>query len=214
MTIFFDGGFEPGKWAGGLAKLLHQAKIIDDLLPKARVWRANWTQWIQFEPVGHVGPAFWLGKPAILSGNGFLYVGYYVERGLLSHPSHPEYVITPEWEWHGFMKCLEHDPCRRTLNSLMQNLPEEQRCLWVRIVHDEKGILLDQVLAYGDEHTLLDFMRISAQAPTDHWVEAMLGVRFSKEECLHLQKKIVPEMRNPLIRADEIRWLAIQQLKK
>jgi hypothetical protein len=55
-------------------------------------------------------------------------------------------------------------------------------------------------------------MDICSQAPADHWVEVLLGVRFSKEECLQLQKKIVAEMQQPLIRADEIHWLAKQNL--
>ena len=214
MQIFSDSGFETGKWAGELAKLLRQAKILDELVPKARVWRATWNQWIQFEPDWHVGPAFWFGKPALLSEDGFLQVGYYVERGLLYHPTHPEYVITPEWHWHGFIRCLEQDHCRQKLNILMQELPEERRYLWIHILSEEKGTLLNKSLAYEGAKTLDDFGNLYSEAPEDHWVEVMLGVRFSKNECLSLQKKIVSDLRTPLIRADEIRWLALQQLKK
>ena len=50
MKIFIESGFDSGKWSGNLAKALRQASIIDDLVPRGRVWRPTWHQWIQYEP--------------------------------------------------------------------------------------------------------------------------------------------------------------------
>jgi hypothetical protein len=107
VSLFSENGFNEGKWAGQLAQLLRKRSILEDLSPKGRVWRATWKQWIQFEEKGLMGSVFWQGKPGIISHEDYLFVGYYVERGLPPGPKTPSlYVITPEWHWHGFIKCF------------------------------------------------------------------------------------------------------------
>src|SRR5439155_10953816 len=112
MAISNSSDFDTGAWAAPLARVLRERNIIPDRHPKARLYRRTWSHWIQVEPTGFSGPAYWLGKPAVMARSGTLYAGYYVERG---YPSHQrlEYVITPEWHWHAFESSLAHD-ARRT----------------------------------------------------------------------------------------------------
>jgi hypothetical protein len=75
MTLFTGSGFQSGRWAGGLANLLRPLQLIPDFVPKGRIWRGTWQQWIQFEPSVSVGPLFWMGKESIRSSNTALYAG-------------------------------------------------------------------------------------------------------------------------------------------
>lgn len=213
MKIFIESGFDSGKWSGNLAKTLRQPSIIDDMVPRGRVWRPTWHQWIQFEPRGIPGPFFWYGKPAILTDNGWLYVGYYIERGLSSHDSSLDYVLTENWHWHGFMKCLENQKSRLTLASLILNLSSERRCFWIRLSQGN-SVIESISLAFEDENTLTAARKRLLSVSQDVWIEVLLGVRFSKKECLSLQKNLVSELKTPIIRADEIRWLVIDALGK
>lgn len=213
MKIFSESGFDSGKWAGNLAGALRQTSIIEDLVPKGRVWRPTWNQWIQFEPIGIPGPFFWYGKPAILADNGWLYVGYYIERGLSNHDSSLDYVLTEKWHWQGFVKCLENREDRSTLSSLILNLSNGRRCVWIRLSQGNR-VMESNSFEFKDENTLMVAHKRFPSVPPDEWIEVLLGVRFSKEECLNLQKKIVSELKTPIIRADEIRWLVMEALKK
>lgn len=200
-NVFFESGFDSGKWAGALAKLLRRTVIVPEYTPKARVWRATWKQWIQFEAARFYGPAFWLGKPAVLSEDGMLYCGYYVERGLQEHQSHPEYLIRAEWHWHGWCKCMVDAKRRTVLHSLMKDLPEDARRIWIR--GDNSTISLE----YKDEETFSDVIRSVRQIPADEWIDVIMGVCFTKEQCMALQEGIVSELSLPIIRAHEIELL-------
>ncbi|MGA2160227.1 MAG: hypothetical protein ABSG90_13565 [Dehalococcoidia bacterium] len=213
MKIFSESGFDSGKWAGNLAVALRQTSIIDGLVPRGRVWRPNWNQLIQFEPIGISGPFFWYGKPAILADDGWLYVGYYIERGLRTHDSSLDYVLAENWHWYGFMECLENPESRLTLASLILNLPSERRCLWIRVFQGNK-VKERNPFEFKDENTLMKAHKRFLSVPPDEWIDVVLGVRFSKEECLNHQKKIVSELKAPIIRADEIRWLVMEAQKK
>ena len=195
--IFSAGGFEQGKWAGNLAQHLRKRKIIPDLAPKVRVWRATWNQWIQFEKPGFNGPAFWLGKPAVLSSEDMLYVGYYVERGLQVHDN-PDYQISDGWHWKAFINCLQDENYRLTINAILMNLPEHRRCIWIRTDRNESFI------EYKGVSDLSKIRAAIESIPKSGWMEVILGVFFSKKECLDLQEKIQLELISPILRASEI----------
>ena len=189
--IFLESGFNEGKWAGNLAKALRHRNIIEDLVPKARVWRAKWNQWIQFEEPKSNGPAFWLGKPAIIPSNDKLYAGYYVERGLQKHDN-PAYIISDGWYWHAFINCLKDDRYRSTLHDHIMNLPEERRCIWIR---SDKQV---ESFEYKEETDLSKtFLRLES-LPENKWIDVVVGVGFSKEECLDLQDKIINQLIPPI----------------
>lgn len=199
MEFFSEKGFNEGRWAGQLAQVLRKCHIIPELSPKARIWRASWKQWIQFEEPGLTGPVFWLGKPGIISNEEALYAGFYVERGLpRSNGTLSMYVITPKWHWHGFAQCLGNPNLRSALNSLLQELPRQRSCIWIRT---DQG---DQHLNYESENTLLEAKTSLTTLPSDIWIEVILGVFFRKSECLGLQAAIIPELNAPIIRAYEI----------
>jgi len=201
MEYFSEKGFNEGRWAGQLAQVLRKRNIIPELSPKARIWRASWKQWIQFEEPGLTGPVFWLGKPGIISNEEALYAGFYVERGLpRGNGTLSTYVITPEWHWHGFAQCLDNPNLRSALNSLLQELPRQRSCIWIRTDTDQGN----QHLNYESENTLLDTKNYLAALPSDIWIEVILGVSFRKPECLGRQEEIIPDLNAPIICADEI----------
>lgn len=209
MSLFSEKGFNEGRWAGQLAQLLRKGAIIRELIPKARVWRATWKQWIQFEEPGLSGPVFWLGKPGIVSNEEALYVGYYVERGLLRGERIPDpQVVTPQWHWHGFTKCLDNENLRCDLNSLLQGLPRQRSGIWIRTDQN------DRWLKYDGESTLLEAKTQFMGLQSDIWIDVILGVSFRKPECLDLQTAIVSELSTPIIRAYEISSLVKDAMRQ
>ena len=199
MSLFSENGFNEGKWAGQLAQLLRKRSIIEGLSPKGRVWRATWKQWIQFEEKGLSGPVFWQGKPGIISHDDYLFVGCYIERGLPPDPKTPAlYIITSEWHWHGFIKCLIDNALRSELTALMGNLPPRRSCVLIKSVQSTR--LLD----YCSEQTLIEASSLIETIPDNIWIDCVLGVYYRKSECLALQAKLVPELSTPIIRAYEI----------
>ena len=205
MILFTESGFQNGRWAGSLAKSLRPLQLIPDSVPKGRIWRGNWRQWIQFEPSVSVGPVFWMGKASIRSSNTALYAGYYVERGLPPDKGHKlEYVITKEWQWHGFINCLRN----ASLHNLLMDLPEDRRCIWIE--NDE--IDLDERIRYTNESSLRHANDIISDIADDYWINVMIGNFYSKDECLKIQNQIVQELRTPLVRAFEIDSLVISSM--
>ena len=195
--LFGKSGFQDGRWAGSLAKLLRPLHLIPDLVPKGRIWRGNWRQWIQFEPSLSVGPIFWMGKVSIRSSSSNLYVGYYVERGLPPDKGNKlEYVITDEWHWHGFINCLRN----ASIDSLIMDLPEDRRCIWIE--NDE--IELDECIRYTNKSSLKQVENIIDDIADKYWINVMFGNFYPKEECLNIQNNIVQNIRTPLVRAFEI----------
>lgn len=197
MAIFYESGFEDGKWAGALAKLLRKKNFIPGLVAKGRIWRGDWRQWIQYENPEVQGSLFWIGKPAIRSNKDYLFAGYYVEKGFIKH-ERKEYIITNEWHWHDFIRCLIEKELMIILNSMLINLPEERRCYWVET--DD----LNRSCSYIGEESLKEMLGTINNQQKDLWINIMLGTRFSKQECLTLQEKIVEELRNSIIRAQDI----------
>ncbi|MBI4766662.1 MAG: hypothetical protein HY787_19045 [Deltaproteobacteria bacterium] len=207
MSIFNENGFEKGKWTGELAKILKRKSIIPDLYPKARIWRATWSQWIQFEDSTLPGPIFWIGKPALLSSKDSLYIGYYVERGFPEEEERdPLYTIGPKWHWNGFLTCLNENKLRNQLSLLLNNLNEKRRCIWIDADNSSKQI------SYKNDKSLLEAKKYIYSLPSKLRIDLILGVYYSKEECLNLQDKIVSEIVTPLIRAYEIKTLVEQAL--
>lgn len=199
MKIFSEKGFETGKWAGEIARSLRKRSIIPDLIPRARVWRATWKQWIQFEDPNLPGPAFWIGKPGIISSKDALYIGYYVERGLPKEERcETLYKITSDWHWHGFTKCLNDNSLRQDLNSYFTDLNEYNCCIWVNTDKSEQRI------EHKDENSLSEVNTIIDSIPSNLWIDVMFGIYFSKEECLERQNNILSKISIPLIRAYEI----------
>jgi hypothetical protein len=199
MNIFSEKGFEAGKWAGEIARSLRSSSIIPDLIPKARVWRATWKQWIQFEDPNLSGPAFWIGKPGIISSKDALYIGYYVERGLpKEESSSPLYKMTSNWHWNGFSRCLNDKSLQKELNSYLVDLNNFHSCIWL---HTDKS---EECIDYKDDNSLSEVKMIIDSIPSNLWIDVILGIYFSKEECLERQNKIISELPIPIIRAYEI----------
>jgi hypothetical protein len=198
MNIFSDKGFEAGKWAGEMARSLSERSMIPELIPRARVWRANWKQWIQFENPNFSGPAFWLGKPGIISSKDTLYIGYYIERGLPKEESgSPHYEMKSDWHWNGFYKCLNDKSLLKELNSYLVDLENFNSCIWL---HTDKS---EERIDYED-NSLSEAKMIIDSMPSNLWIDVILGIYFSKEECLERQNKIISDLSIPIIRAYEI----------
>lgn len=203
MAIFSTSDFDTGAWAGPLARALREKNIVPDRHPKARLYRRTWSHWIQIEPRGFSGPAHWLGKPAVVARSGVLYVGYYVERGYPSH-QHPEYVITPEWHWHAFERCLAQGARRTQIDSLMRMLDPEVRALTVFC----GDVRLE--LAYQDERTLAQATEYTRSCPPSEWIDLFLGVRLPREECLARQGAIRDQLEPALIRGRQIEEVVLE----
>jgi len=223
--LFFSHNFGDGGWAPDLKRDIGMLQgLVPGWRPKSRIWRGTFVQWVQFEPEGSSGPLFWRGKPAIRASRSkdsrsglvtveeALFVGYYVERGLPTHPSIPEAVMDPGWEWYGFKRCLSEPDFRKELDALMMNLPAGRRTFWIDCSESERadGHVLPPVswiVRYAGASTLADAaLIINGIAPTQ-WVNVMLGSRFTKDECLERQHDVVTDFRNPIVRANEIRGL-------
>lgn len=211
MSLFAKQGFNQGSWATRLRPLLLERRIINDKRKRAvtQRWRPTQTFWIQYEPVDlPKGPAFWLGKPAVQAWDGKLYAGYYIERGHVEYTKKsmdPYKLMDASWHWHSFLATLANPEQRHRLSELMRTLPEDQRCIGSRCWQDESKPI-------DHDSTSLDEMEsvINGCGPND-WIDLMLGVSFTMDECLQLQDSIVNELRSPLIRAAGIDVLVLNQ---
>lgn len=206
MAVFYESGFDVGKWAGALTIPLRKKNLIPGLVAKGRLWRGDWKQWIQYENPELPGSFFGIGKPAIRSNKDYLFSGYYIEKGLAKHQMR-EYVMTNKWHSHGFMRCLSKPSFMKTMNSLLIDLPVERRCYWIET--DD----LNESYPYGEEESLKELLVSINGQRKDIWINVMLGIRFSKQECLALQEKIVNELQNSIIRASQIDDIVINALK-
>lgn len=208
--IFGEPGFEQGRWAGGLAKHIARAGILTELIPKARVWRARWQQWVQCEPPGWSGPLFWMGKPAVLSWQGNLYAGYYLERGVELGSGPLEQVMTDGWHWQTFMLLLASRENRSKITKLLLGLPQERRCLFINGHYGEQKEVRSATLPFTGDQVWQQAQPLIAAASTKHWLEVVVGVRFAKAECLQLQANLLDLIRKPLQVAEELYWLVQQ----
>src|SRR5262245_50922459 len=124
--------FAGGTWTPELRKLLTR-KPIPSWEPKTLIRRGTSHQWSQSAQKNWVPPYFWYGKPALMSSDAALFVGYYVERGL--PPSDPKFRGRPaadpvfleqmdeRWHWHGFYRCLATPDLRDRLNAEILAVP-------------------------------------------------------------------------------------------
>jgi len=64
-----------------------------------------------------------------------------------------------------------------------------------------------EMLAYKGPATLAEAKTIVEGVPEFQWIDVMLGVRYSMNECLTDQRNLVDQFRNPIVRANEIRKL-------
>lgn len=155
--------------AGPLAKALRERRVIADKKTIARVWRATWTQWVQCEPRGVDGAAFWFGKPAVIAWDGVLYAGYYVERGYPAHQK-PEYVMDVGWHWNLFLATLENTSQRQRLSECMEALSESRRC--VLLLCDQKQ---SSPVRYKDETSLEEMRTGISSCCQGKWVDLIWG---------------------------------------
>ena len=199
MPIFFEKDFSLGSWASGLRGQLVKLDCPENFGPRFRILRNSTLRWIQYEPKGLPGPAFWLAKPAIVASISHLFLGCFVERGYPKVKTRvPAEVFDPRWQWHGFTAVLDSQARRGELHEHLANLPAERTCLRLWIGKDET------VTPYADLDSLLALRQTLATIPGDQWINCLLGVRFSKQECLLKQERLVDELRTPLVRAWEI----------
>ena len=200
MSIFKEKDFYLGAWGSPLARVLKERKILPDLDPVCRILRNTTLRWVQYQPPGLKGPEHWLAKPAILPSESKLFAGCFVERGLPKELARePEYIFGKSWRWHGFIACLEDPDLRARLHAYMTNLTTGRSCIRTWVEHAE-----DHVDAYTGADCLLALRDRLKTIPADKWITCVLGVQFTKIECLDLQEKIVLELRNPIIRASEM----------
>jgi hypothetical protein len=224
VVLFYDSpAFGDGTWAAALKQRVAAGRFIPDWRPTTRIWRGTYIQWVQFEPPGWSGPLFWSGKPAFRASSSTpskpgrpvsedaLYVGYYVERGVLTAQD-PDQVIDEKWHWHGFHQCLTNPRLRAELDRLLLDLPEGRRTIWMTgSRHEEPSGQVHPEFTYVDryhgERSLDAALARIKQIPPTQWLNVMLGSRFTKAECLVRQADLVGEFRNPTVRANEVRQL-------
>ena len=206
MSLFAKHGFNQGSWAGGLRSVLRERRVLTDKQAVTRLWRPTWTHWIQFEPIGYTGPAFWFGKPAIIAREEVLYAGYYVERGYAVHEN-SEYVMDSGWHWRLLLTTLANTVQRRRMSELMENLPESRRCIWLLCGQEPS-----KRIAYQDATSLDEMQSVISACDSNDWIDLILGVSFTVDDCLALQEGVVDELRAPLIRALEIEALISSSL--
>lgn len=143
-----------------------------------------------------------------------LFVGYYVERGIPHCADMPAKEMPPgsSWHWFGFQRCLAEDGLREDLNALMLDLPKERRVVWIDCSETEEpgeplAPPLVKILPYEGLTTLVETKAIVDTIPRFQWINLMLGLRFTLNECLTEQHDLLDRFRMPVVRANEIRQL-------
>lgn len=123
-----------------------------------------------------------------------------MERGFPLDSDHPsDQKITEEWHWNGFLFCLNDTEMRNRLDSLILDLPENRRCLWIH-----SGKFEEHIIQYEGGKSLEKAKDILKQIPSEKWIDLIAGVYFSKDECLNRQMEVSAEISTPIIRASEI----------
>lgn len=212
MALFVKEKFDQGGWAGELATLLRQRRVLTDKKIVSRIWRKNWKQWVQCEHTGSLGPAFWFCKPAVISWQDRLYCECYFERGYSeeSRPEFfrlkPEYIMDSGWHWHLLFETLRTHRSKARLTQLMEQLPGERRCIWVLF-----GERDSQLIPFDDDSAFDRMEAAISSRDQSNWIDLILGVSFSADECIAMQQQIIDELRSPLIRAREIEDLVLAQ---
>jgi hypothetical protein len=229
--------FADGRWAGGLCKELkpdHLREVLRAACPvtvvpgwecKSRIWQATHQQWVQFEPENRVGPFFSSGKLAILSTEEALYAGYYVESGLLFEEATQDekdrgQVMDESWHWNGFRRLICEEP--ESLFRITAALPPGQRCVWLCVTerqrNNEKSLLKVSLGSEVGLRAVIDHVRNSRRGD---WIDLIVGVEFTKDECEQLQFDIVPKLvqlapdgkvLGPLVVASELHYLVTKTL--
>jgi hypothetical protein len=141
-----------------------------------------------------------MSKPAVMAIRETLYAGYYVERGLATlagTDKSQDYLMHGDWHWHLFMSTLNTPEQRLVLAELMKRLPEENRgILFLRAPQTEREYLT--FIPYTDASSLDEVESLIIESEVNDWIDLILGVRFTLDECLALQDGIVDQLRAPL----------------
>ena len=149
-------------------------------------------------------------KPAILPSDSAIFVGCYVERGYPKEVTRdPNYVFEKMWRWNGFIACLDDDSMCGKLGSFLNDLPAARACIRFWFDRGEQ-----EVIPYSSAQQLPELRERLKSIPDERWINCLLGVSFTRDECLGLQAKIIPELRNPIIRASEIADLIEQAMPR
>lgn len=213
MSVFWrEGNLESGAWAHGLSWLLAPKRLIKGWHPKIRPESRLGGRYVQFEPVNWSGPFVFAGRPAVKAMSHMapqeeaLVVGYLVERGYALSPSHPipnHEVMDRTWHWRGFERCLTDRRLSSHLNDLMNDLAESGRVIWT--VVEGPGAVVNTDIPYSGVSTLDRVKAIVDGASANQWVSVMLGVKFTKEQCLRFSKAdILQEFSGLIVQAAEI----------
>ena len=163
-------------------------------------------QWVQFEPTGWPGPKFYLAKPAIRAvEDGNLYAGLYIERGyppeVVAAEVTPGTVMDNSWHWHGLTALWASDAGRVTFHSHLSGL--RAPCAVIDYTNNTGSEVLPQspLSTIEDYATVLNTI---ASVPRSAFINLIIGVPISKTRCLAEQEAILPELRNPIVRAWEL----------
>jgi hypothetical protein len=103
------------------------------------------------------------------------------------------------WHWRLFLAMLANTDQRRRLSELLENLLESRRCIWLLC-----GQKPSKRIPYQDATSLDEMQSHISACDSNDWIDLILGVSFTVDDCLTLQERIVDELRAPLIRALEI----------
>jgi hypothetical protein len=79
-------------------------------------------------------------------------------------------------------------------------MPETRRFIWIETPANRAG----QAYSYEGSSTLASVKVYVDSLPPNQWVDVVLGVRYSREECLGLQEGIVERLVQPLQHAHEL----------
>jgi len=195
MDLFTSDTFEKGGWATEL----YNQHLKDTTLSDLKGWTCNWKmwhgtyqRWLQYQPL--TGQFFWSSKPAVWSTRDALYAGYYVERGFspavaMLHHKPDEEVIRPHWHWWPFLELLTKHP--ETLFSTLAVLPADRRCIWICDSgprFDVTAINLGKTVMIRDIADLAEPTDHIGKVRDDHWIDLVVGVRYTKDECLNRNK--------------------------
>ena len=87
----------------------------------------------------------------------------------------------------------------------MESLPLTRRCVSLRALRPSNRIPYENKVSLGQMESGI------GDCDPDEWIDLILGVSFTLDECLTLQDGILDELCSPLIRAREIDDLVLEQ---
>jgi hypothetical protein len=100
-----------------------------------------------------------------------------------------------EWHWHTFYRALSED----SLGSAILASLFERHCIWISQPKSPS-----EYQEFDAQPTVAKVKAYVDSLPSDEWVDVVLGVRHSKDECLRLQDEIVTKLIDPLKKGYEL----------